>query len=1048
MAKKSTAASVSSSAAAKPAVAKASRPAKATKSAAAVAEAEVRPAPKPAKAPKAAKAPKSVAAAVADGTNHHSTAAVQAVPRQEQVSEAVLENQARIVGQLLGPADLEAPYIEVYGAREHNLKNVSVKIPRGRLVVFTGISGSGKSSLAFDTIYAEGQRRYMETFSAYARSFMGGLERPDVDKIEGLSPVISIEQKTTSRNPRSTVGTITEIYDFLRLLYARTAEAFSYATGQKMIRQSDDQIINYILKEYDGKKMAVLAPVVKGRKGHYRELFQQVAKLGFTKVRVDGELLDITPKMQVDRYKIHDIEIVIDRLVVKEEDRFRLSGSVQNALTQGKGTMLVLDADKKKDNTQFFSRFLMDPATGIAYDDPAPNTFSFNSPYGACPTCNGLGEVQEITEETVMPDKKLSISRGGIAPLGEYRDIWIFQQLGLILKKNKASLSTPIEKLPAELVERLLYGVPEDEDADPKKANYTEPFEGIIPFLRRQMESESDNIREWIQQYTQAKECPECHGYRLKKESLHFKIADHHIGQLSVMDLNDLAAWFEGLEDRLSERQNLIARELLKEIRKRIGFLLEVGLDYLNLHRSVRTLSGGESQRIRLATQIGTQLVGVLYIMDEPSIGLHQRDNERLIKALQHLRDLGNSVIVVEHDKDMILHADHVLDIGPGAGIHGGQIVAQGTPSEIFTSGSLTSQYLSGQKHIELRKKKRVGEGNELVLRGAKGHNLKNVTAKFPLGKLIAVTGVSGSGKSSLIHDTLYPILNQHFFNAKREPLAYDKIEGLEFIDKVIEVDQSPIGRTPRSNPATYTGVFTEIRQLFANLPEAKIRGYGPGRFSFNVKGGRCETCEGAGMRTIEMNFLPDVHVPCETCKGRRYNRETLEVRFRGKSITDVLDMTVEKAVEFFEFQPRILRKIQTLNEVGLGYLTLGQQATTLSGGEAQRVKLATELSKKDTGKTFYILDEPTTGLHFEDINHLSVVLHKLADKGNTVLIIEHNLDLIKVADHLIDIGPEGGGAGGTIVAQGTPEQVAKSGKGHTSRFLAEELKLSRYAEA
>ncbi|AII51786.1 excinuclease ABC subunit UvrA [Hymenobacter sp. APR13] len=1049
MAKKSTAASVSSPAASKPAVAKAPRPAKATKSAAAApVEPEAQPAPKPAKAPKATKAPKSAAAAVADNATEHSTAAVQAVPRQEQVSEAVLENQARIQGQLLGPADLEAPYIEVYGAREHNLKNVSVKIPRGRLVVFTGISGSGKSSLAFDTIYAEGQRRYMETFSAYARSFMGGLERPDVDKIEGLSPVISIEQKTTSRNPRSTVGTITEIYDFLRLLYARTAEAFSYATGQKMIRQSDDQIINYILKEYDGRKMVVLAPVVKGRKGHYRELFQQVAKLGFTKVRVDGELLDLTPKMQVDRYKIHDIEIVIDRLVVKEEDRFRLSGSVQNALTQGKGTMLVLDADKKKDNTQFFSRFLMDPATGIAYDDPAPNTFSFNSPYGACPTCNGLGEVQEITEETVMPDKKLSISRGGIAPLGEYRDIWIFQQLGLILKKNKASLSTPIEKLPAELVERLLYGVPEDEDADPKKANYTEPFEGIIPFLRRQMESESDNIREWIQQYTQAKECPECHGFRLKKESLHFKIADHHIGQLSVMDLSELAAWFEGLEDRLSERQNLIARELLKEIRKRIGFLLEVGLDYLNLHRSVRTLSGGESQRIRLATQIGTQLVGVLYIMDEPSIGLHQRDNERLIKALQHLRDLGNSVIVVEHDKDMILHADHVLDIGPGAGIHGGQIVAQGTPSEIFTSGSLTSQYLSGQKHIELRKKKRVGEGNELVLRGAKGHNLKNVTAKFPLGKLIAVTGVSGSGKSSLIHDTLYPILNQHFFNAKREPLAYDKIEGLEFIDKVIEVDQSPIGRTPRSNPATYTGVFTEIRQLFANLPEAKIRGYGPGRFSFNVKGGRCETCEGAGMRTIEMNFLPDVHVPCETCKGRRYNRETLEVRFKGKSITDVLDMTVEKAVEFFEFQPRILRKIQTLNEVGLGYLTLGQQATTLSGGEAQRVKLATELSKKDTGKTFYILDEPTTGLHFEDINHLSVVLHKLADKGNTVLIIEHNLDLIKVADHLIDIGPEGGGAGGTIVAQGTPEQVAKAGKGHTGRFLAEELKLSKYAEA
>ncbi|RTQ53815.1 excinuclease ABC subunit UvrA [Hymenobacter gummosus] len=941
---------------------------------------------------------------------------------------------------------MEAPFIEVYGAREHNLKNVSVQIPRGKLVVFTGISGSGKSSLAFDTIYAEGQRRYMETFSAYARSFMGGLERPDVDKIEGLSPVISIEQKTTSRNPRSTVGTITEIYDFLRLFYARTAEAFSYVTGKKMIRQSDDQIINYILKHFEGRKLVVLAPVVKGRKGHYRELFQQIAKLGFTKVRVDGELLDITSKMQVDRYKIHDIEIVIDRLVVKEDDRFRLSGSMQSALTHGKGTALVLDPDANK--TQFFSRFLMDPATGIAYDDPAPNTFSFNSPYGACPVCNGLGEIQQITEESVMPDPKLSISRGGIAPLGEYRDIWIFQQLNLILKKNKASLTTPIEKLPRELVERLLNGVPEpDDEDDKKKATYSEPFEGIIPFLRRQMESDSENIREWIQQYTQATECPECHGYRLKKESLHFKIDQKHIGELSIMDIGELSRWFEGLEDRLTDRQNLIARELLKEIRKRIGFLLEVGLEYLNLHRSVRTLSGGESQRIRLATQIGTQLVGVLYIMDEPSIGLHQRDNERLINALKHLRDLGNSVIVVEHDKDMIIHADHVLDIGPGAGIHGGHVVAEGEPDAFLRSGSLTAQYLSGEKHIELRKKKREGHGTELLLKGAKGHNLKNVTLKVPLGKLVAVTGVSGSGKSSLIHDTLYPILNKHFFNAKKEPLQFQTIEGLEHLDKVIEVDQSPIGRTPRSNPATYTGVFTEIRQLFSNLPEAKIRGYGPGRFSFNVKGGRCETCEGAGIRTIEMNFLPDVHVQCETCKGRRYNRETLEVRFKGKSITDVLDMTIEKAVEFFENQPRILRKIKTLDDVGLGYITLGQQATTLSGGEAQRVKLATELSKKDTGKTFYILDEPTTGLHFEDIRHLSDVLQKLADKGNSVLIIEHNLDLIKVADHIIDLGPEGGAGGGTIVAQGTPEQVAKAKKSHTARFLAEELKVSKYAE-
>ncbi|WP_241502150.1 excinuclease ABC subunit UvrA [Hymenobacter glacialis] len=1002
-----------------------------------------------------APAPKAKAAAPKAPAKKAATQAAETAATVRDMTElpAAGPTTAHTHGQLNGhsPATqhLEAPFIEVYGAREHNLKNVSVKIPRNRLVVFTGISGSGKSSLAFDTIYAEGQRRYMETFSAYARSFMGGLERPDVDKIEGLSPVISIEQKTTSRNPRSTVGTITEIYDFLRLLYARTAEAFSYATGKKMIRQSDDQIINYILRYFDGKKLVVLAPVVKGRKGHYREDFQKIAKLGFTKVRVDGEILDITPKMQVDRYKIHDIEIVIDRLVVKEEDRFRLSGSVQNALTHGKGTMLVLDPDAKgeKGKPQFFSRFLMDPTTGIAYDDPAPNTFSFNSPYGACPTCNGLGEVQEITEESVMPDRKLSISRGGIAPLGEYRDIWIFQQLQLILKKQKATLNTPLEKLPEDVLKRLLHGITEDE-ADDSKTQYTEAFEGIIPFLRRQMDSESDNIREWIAQYAQAQTCPECSGYRLKKESLHFKMDGKNIGELSVMDLNDLAAWFEGLESRLTDRQNVIARELLKEIRKRIGFLLEVGLDYLNLHRPVRTLSGGESQRIRLATQIGTQLVGVLYIMDEPSIGLHQRDNERLIKALQHLRDIGNSVIVVEHDKDMILHADHVLDIGPGAGIHGGQIVASGTPQEILNSGSLTSQYLSGQKHIEMRKKKRKGEGAELVLKGAKGNNLKNVTLKVPLGKLVAVTGVSGSGKSTLIHDTLYPILNHHFFNAKREPLAYGSIEGLDLVDKVIEVDQSPIGRTPRSNPATYTGVFTEIRQLFGEMAEAKIRGYGPGRFSFNVKGGRCETCEGAGIRTIEMNFLPDVHVPCETCKGRRYNRETLEVRFKGKSITDILDMTVEKAVEFFEYQPRILRKIKTLNDVGLGYLTLGQQATTLSGGEAQRVKLATELSKKDTGKTFYILDEPTTGLHFEDINHLADVLQKLADKGNTVLIIEHNLDLIKVADHVIDIGPEGGAGGGMIVAQGTPEQVAKSDKGHTARFLAEELKVSKYAEA
>ncbi|WP_068837908.1 excinuclease ABC subunit UvrA [Pontibacter akesuensis] len=939
----------------------------------------------------------------------------------------------------------DAQQIEVYGAREHNLKNISIKLPRYKLVVFTGISGSGKSSLAFDTIYAEGQRRYMETFSAYARSFMGGLERPDVDKIEGLSPVISIEQKTTSRNPRSTVGTITEIYDFMRLLWARTAEAFSYVTGEKMVRQSDDQIVSHMLEHFNDKRIVVLAPVVKGRKGHYRELFQQIRKMGFIRARIDGELVEITPKMQVDRYKIHDIEIVVDKIVVKEDDRYRLSSSVQNALTHGKGTVLILDADANQ--THFFSRHLMDPATGIAYDDPAPNSFSFNSPYGACPVCNGLGEVQEITEESVIPDKSLSIRRGGIAPLGEYRDIWIFKQIEALLKHFKASVATPIKDLPEDLLKVLLYGLEEDLEVKTKKGNYVVEFEGIINFLKNQMESDSDNIRSWVEDFTQTNTCPECNGYRLKKESLHFKIAEKNIGEISVLDITKLAAWFEGLEDRMSERQNVIAKELLKEIRKRIGFLLDVGLDYLSLHRPVRTLSGGESQRIRLATQIGTQLVGVLYIMDEPSIGLHQRDNERLINALKDLRDLGNSIIVVEHDKDMIMQADYVVDIGPGAGIHGGQVVSAGTPEEMLQAGTTTANFLSNRRGIEIPRVKRPGNGETLKLIGATGHNLKNVTLKLPLGKMICVTGVSGSGKSSLIHDTLYPILNTHFFRAKREPLPYKSIEGLDKIDKVIEVDQSPIGRTPRSNPATYTGVFTDIRSLFAQLPEAKIRGYTPGRFSFNVKGGRCEACEGAGMRTIEMNFLPDVYVPCEVCKGKRYNRETLEVRFKGKSITDVLEMTVEQATEFFDSQPRILRKIQTLNEVGLGYITLGQQATTLSGGEAQRVKLATELSKKDTGQTLYILDEPTTGLHFQDIEHLTEVLHKLTDKGNTVLIIEHNLDLIKVADWLIDIGPEGGEGGGTIVAAGTPEDVAKKGKGYTAHFLKEELKTSIYRE-
>ena len=940
---------------------------------------------------------------------------------------------------------LDVPFIEVYGAREHNLKNISLTIPRNQLVVFTGISGSGKSSLAFDTIYAEGQRRYMETFSAYARSFLGGMDRPNVDKIEGLSPVISIEQKTTSRNPRSTVGTITEIYDFMRLLYARTAEAFSYVTGKKMIRQSDEQIVNHILETMAGKKLIVLAPVVKGRKGHYRELFEQIRKMGFVRVRVDGELLELVPKMQLDRYKIHDIEIVIDKIVVNPEDRYRLSNSVQNALTHGKGTILIQDAETNE--TQFFSRFLMDPESGIAYDDPAPNTFSFNSPYGACPNCNGLGEIQELTEDAIIPDKSKTIRQGAIAPLGEYRDLWIYHQIEALLKEFKAKLTTPIKDLPEDAYKILLYGLDEELEVKTKKGTYAVEFEGIVNFLRKQMDSDSDNIREWISEYTRKVTCPECHGLRLKKESLHFKIDGKNIGELSIITIDKLAAWFENLEERMSERQNVIARELLKEIRKRIGFLLDVGLDYLSLHRSVRTLSGGESQRIRLATQIGTQLVGVLYIMDEPSIGLHQRDNEKLIKALQNLRDLGNSVIVVEHDKDMILNADYVLDVGPGAGVHGGQIVTAGTPPEMMASGSLTADFLSGRKGIEVDKTKREGTGKELKLFGATGNNLKNVTVSFPLGKFIAVTGVSGSGKSTLIHDTLYPILNQFFFNAKRDPLPYKKIEGLEFIDKVIEVDQSPIGRTPRSNPATYTGMFTDIRNLYAQLPESKIRGYTAGRFSFNVKGGRCEVCEGAGMRTIEMNFMPDVYVPCDACKGKRYNRETLEVRFKGKSITDVLEMTVEKAVEFFENQPRIQRKVKVLNEVGLGYITLGQQATTLSGGEAQRVKLSTELSKKDTGRTFYILDEPTTGLHFQDIQHLSEVLRKLVDKGNTVLIIEHNLDLIKVADHIIDIGPEGGDAGGTVVAQGTPEEVAKVKKGHTPRFIKEELATSIYRE-
>lgn len=931
--------------------------------------------------------------------------------------------------------------IEVMGAREHNLKNIDVTIPRNKLVVVTGISGSGKSSLAFDTIYAEGQRRYMESFSAYARGFLGDMERPDVDKIEGLSPVISIEQKTTSRNPRSTVGTVTEIYDFLRLLYARAGDAYSYVTGRPMIKQSQDQIIDQILSQFENQKAILLAPVVKGRKGHYRELFVQIAKLGYTKVRVDGEVQDITPKMQLDRYKIHDIEIVIDRLIPSAEDRFRLSQSVGTTLKQGKGVMMLLDA---KNQVHYFSQNLMDPESGISYDDPAPNSFSFNSPYGWCPTCQGLGVIEEITEESILPDKTLSLSKGAIAPIGEYRDLWIFKQLEVLLKPYKVNLNTPIEKYPPEAIDIMLNGTDEPVPVPSKKYEGTEwntKYEGIIPFLRRQQENGTEKIQEWLKDFMHINTCPDCKGARLKKEALWFKIGDKNIAELAEADISELSRWInDGLEDRITERQQLIGREVLKEIRKRVGFLLDVGLDYLTLNRPLKTLSGGEAQRIRLATQIGTQLTGVLYIMDEPSIGLHQRDNVRLIDSLKKLRDLGNTVLVVEHDKDMMLESDYILDIGPGAGRHGGQVVGHGTPAEFLKNGSLTSDFLSGRRAIEIPKKRRAGNGNAIVLKGATGHNLKNVTLKLPLGKMVSVTGVSGSGKSSLIHETLFPILNRHFYNSKREPLPFKSIEGLEHIDKVIEVDQSPIGRTPRSNPATYTNLFSEIRTLFAELPEAKIRGYKPGRFSFNVKGGRCEDCEGAGMKKIEMEFLPDVYVDCDTCKGKRFNRETLEVRYKGKSVADVLDMTVEQALEFFESIPKIHRKVQTLNNVGLGYITLGQHATTLSGGEAQRVKLAEELSKKDTGKTLYILDEPTTGLHFQDIKHLLHVLDKLADKGNTVLIIEHNLDVIKVSDHVIDLGPEGGSGGGRIIGEGTPEQVAKVKESFTGKFLKMEL--------
>jgi excinuclease ABC subunit A len=938
----------------------------------------------------------------------------------------------------------EQSEVEVYGARVHNLKNIDVSFPRNQLVVITGLSGSGKSSLAFDTIYAEGQRRYMETFSAYSRQFMGGMERPDVDKVSGLSPVIAIEQKTTSKNPRSTVGTITEIYDFMRLLFARTGDAYSYTTGEKMERMSEDQILKTISEKFDGQPVNILAPVVKARKGHYRELFESIRKQGFLKVWVDGAIADVEPKMQVDRYKIHDIDIVVDRLVVSEKDSKRLYTSVQQALKIAKGIIRIADKDN---NVSYYSKYLMDPVSGISYDEPQPNTFSFNSPYGACEKCNGLGYIFEVDEASVIPNPKLSIMNGGLAPIGEYRETWIFQVLKSLAKKYEFSLSTPIEKLNRDQLDMILNGAPETLSVavEYNKWNvqsYQITFEGIIRMLEEQQERRNDEGMDDMENYRVLRTCPVCEGARLKKESLHFKVDGKNIFELACMDINHLQEWFDGLEDRLSERQNVIAKEILKEIRARIVFLLDVGLSYLTLDRTAKTLSGGEAQRIRLATQIGSQLMNVMYILDEPSIGLHQRDNERLINALKNLRDLGNTVLVVEHDKDMIMEADHVIDMGPAAGVHGGQVVAQGTPAQLMKEHTLTTSYINGEREIAVPKKRREGNGKTLSLKKATGHNLKKVSVDFPLGKLIGITGVSGSGKSSLITETLYPILNHHFFRAKKHPLPYEKIEGLEHIDKVIEIDQTPIGRTPRSNPATYTGVFSDIRNLFVALPESRIRGYKPGRFSFNVKGGRCETCQGAGMKVIEMNFLPDVQVPCEECGGRRYNRETLEVRYRGKSISDVLDMSIEDATPFFEHIPAIYRKVKTLNDVGLGYITLGQASTTLSGGEAQRVKLATELSKKDTGNTFYILDEPTTGLHFEDINVLLGVLNQLVDKGNTVLVIEHNLDVIKVVDHVIDLGPEGGSGGGKILFSGTPEGLCKVKESFTGKFLKKEMGL------
>src|SRR5450432_3548750 len=937
--------------------------------------------------------------------------------------------------------------IEVFGARVHNLKNIDISIPKNRLVVITGISGSGKSSLAFDTIYAEGQRRYMESFGAYARQFIGDMERPDVDKITGLSPVISIEQKTTNRNPRSTVGTVTEVYDFLRLLFARIGQAFSYNTGRRMVKFSEEEIVANIFQKFNGKKISVLSPLVRGRKGHYRELFEEIRKKGFVKVRVDGEIKDLVPKMQVDRYKIHDIEVVIDRLSVTADMKTRVSQSIQTALNMGKGLMFLLINDDNK--IVQYSKQLMCDETGISYEEPSPNSFSFNSPYGACPVCKGLGAVYRISLDAIIPDKKKSVNEGGIEPLGGEREAYVFNQVQKLARKNKFSLDTPIEDMPARALNMILYGTTENvadsifEIDENETANTSTEYEGLIPMLKRWFgASSTDSLRLWVEKYMELKTCDTCGGARLRKESLWFRIDSKNISELSSLNLDKLANWFVDIEKRLDNKQNTIAKDVLKEIRERLQFLLDVGLTYLTLNRPTRTLSGGESQRIRLATQIGSQLQGITYILDEPSIGLHQRDNQRLILALQNLRDIGNSILVVEHDKDIMMAADYLVDIGPKAGFHGGQIVTQGKPHHVFSFASETAKFLSGERSIAVPAERRKGNGKFLELKGVTGNNLKKVNVKFPLGKLILVTGVSGSGKSTLINETLYPILSQYCYDSKTNPMKYTSIRGLENIDKVIEIDQSPIGRTPRSNPATYCGFFTDIRTLFSSVPEAKIRGYTAGRFSFNVKSGRCEVCEGGGMRVIEMNFLPDVYVHCEKCNGKRYNRETLEIRYKGKSISDVLDMTVDEACEFFINVHYLYRKIKVLQEVGLGYITLGQSAVTLSGGEAQRVKLGTELSKRETGKTFYILDEPTTGLHFEDISHLLDVLNKLVDRGNTVLVIEHNLDVIKVADHIIDLGPEGGDGGGRILFEGVPEDLAKNKESFTAAFLKEELRV------